>query len=512
MKCAAATHQLFVAPTYFPYSTFREASSATRTVARADDIVIPTAVYSLPCSSESPTTALSISQVWTVHEPSAVVGEEHPEPLLVAMSNETQSLVLPAYSFPSDTLYKILEVVTITVVDSVSNVQTTATFDNLIVVKVQKSPVKALLSSTGHVWLGLSETNWMDASGSYDSNASPGAEHDGLRYHWECVRMGPLTVESLGTDCSGFLLVNASFHSQAALSPTFVRNGESVVLDSEYRITLFVYSADKLEFDSIVLKASTTSFCCVAVELEPVDRYNAKEYLRVSANVQSSVRGYLAWSISGVDSSVLSEAALTPSGFAFEEPWLSLQSSLAVHLVLPPNLLGAGFSYTIQLTFIPLHEGQSVDDVLDTSAVFSSIEIVPNSLPLPGVFTVTPGEGWSLLDSFSFSAHLWSSDQMPLLYSFGFQSVSSGLVVPLVLPSAEVKISGMLPQGSPQKDFSLTCVLHVYDAIDARSEEVVEVKVSPSGISRQECPAPWTAWSKETLLYLRLHLALCWKA
>ena len=488
LKCAVASHHVLVAPTYSPYSTIHKTSDSKKTIMRGDALSIPTAVHSVTCGSEAPRVTSLLSQTWTVFENDVAVGKLNPDPvpLLKFESNETQSLLLPAYSFPSDAVYRVIEVVKIGVVDTVTNELTNVSFENFAFVRVQSSSVKAVLSSTGQVMLGLNETKWIDASGSYDSNVSPGAgDGGGLHYSWECLRMGPLTVDAPGTDCDGFLRVNASLPSQAQLSPTFTGREGSALLGSEFRIKLIVQSADKLDLDSIVLTAHIVSFCCVSIELDPVELYNVKQDFRVSAAVQSSLRGNLVWSIEEIDSTVLSATALTSTGFVFDAPWLSLHSSQVVNLVLPPYSLQAGMSYTVQLTFTPLYESQGVD-VLGSNSVYSSIHVVPNSLPLPGVFTVSPGEGLSLVDHFSFHAFLWSSDHLPLLYSFGFQSASSNLMVPLMLKSSDVKLTAALPQGVQQKDYSLTCVLHVYDAVDARSEAAVEVRVSPGGSSAHD--------------------------
>ena len=75
---------------------------------------------------------------------------------------------------------------------------------------------------------------------------------------------------------------------------------------------------------------------------------------------------------------------------------------------------------------------------------------------------------------------------MPLSYTFGFVSVSSGQVVPLQSRQKVAELSAKLARGNEQLGFKLTCVLHVYDSVDARSDVVKAVKVSPSGKSRQE--------------------------
>ena len=488
-KCATASHRLWVPPAYFPYSAMHKAAVSKLTVARGDVVSIPTSVVRLPCASESSTSTVSVSQVWTIVASSAVVSAADPEPLLEILSDVLQPLTLPAYSFPRVTLYEIFEVVEVTVVDNLTNARSNVTFKNLVVVQVSKSPVEAVLSGgERHILLGSGETKWIDASGSHDSDllpSAPGAQSEGLHFVWECLRMGPLTVDTPGTDCAGFLQVNSSVRSQAAVSPAFVLSEGDAQVGSEYRLTLLVYSADMSEVDSVVLTASIISLCCVSIELAPVELYNVNDELRVSASVQSSVQGFFKWTVSEIAEAVVSDVALTATDVVFEGESLTGDVLRTISLMLPPQLLEAGFSYTVQLSFFPLLDGQDVDDVASsTSDVYTSIDVVPNSPPLPGVFTVTPGEGLSLLDDFTFQAKLWSSDHLPLLYSFGFLSVSSGLWVPLTLPGNRLQLTTLLPLGNQQQGFILSCVLHVHDVFDAQSEEMRAVKVSRSVVSR----------------------------
>jgi hypothetical protein len=400
-SCGKASHRLWVTPAFPPFISHRR--DATRTMVRGDILTIPSGVLSFTCLTEENAAVVSVTQVWTV------VTAFDPTPLLQVSSDEFQAFVLPAYSFPSASLYEILEVVEVTVSDGVSNERRNSTFKNSVLVQVSKSPVHAALAPEGHMMIAVNDVKWLDASDSYDSNVSPtgvaGVQSAGLHYRWECMRMGPLSVDTPDTNCSGFLRVNASLHTMAMLSPDV--GGADV--GSEYRITLHAYSADMLEYDSTVILVTVISFCCASIELESTKLYNVKKDLRVSARVQSSTRGYVAWSVSDVDGSLLSRSALTPTTVLFEGTKLASISSYAVNLMLPPNLLQAGFTYTVQLSFFPLLDGQGVSDELlldedDVGEVYSTMEVVTNSLPLPGTFTVSPEEGISFLDMFSFRA------------------------------------------------------------------------------------------------------------
>jgi hypothetical protein len=248
-SCGKASHRLWVTPVFSPFMSHR--SDATRTMVRGDILTIPSGVLSFTCLTEEDAAVVSVTQVWTVVEATSVVTAFDPTPLLQVSSHEFQALVLPAYSFPSASLYEIVEVVEVTVSEGVSNERRNSTFKNSVLVQVSKSPVHAALAPEGQMMIAVNDVKWLDASDSHDSNVSPtgvaGVQSAGLHYRWECMRMGPLSVDAPDTNCSGFLRVNASLHTMAMLSPDVGRAD----VGSEYRITLYAYSADMLYYYSI---------------------------------------------------------------------------------------------------------------------------------------------------------------------------------------------------------------------------------------------------------------------
>ena len=476
-KCSLVSHPLWVSLTYVPFSLFRDSSKSRRSISRADAVTVESSVLkNEPCPYPLNSTTVLISQVWTILKSNIDVTNNHHNQLLQITANKIQMLSLPTYSFPSAMVYEVIEEVMVTVVDSVTGMNN-ITFKSLVLIEVSRSAVSCILSTPREVMVSKNETKLIDASGSYDADADIDMQSEGLHFHWHCMRIGPLTVDFV-TDCAGFLNVNESHRSLAILDPAV----SGAHTGSEYRITLSVYSSDMSAYDSIVLSAFVVSFCCVTIELDPIELYNVNKDLLVSAHVGASLRGYLTWSVSDISSTVLREIALTPTTLPLESV---TSHSRSVHLKLPPHILQAGLSYRIQLSFVSSANNQGVSDGLTSggSAVFSSITVVPNRLPLPGLFTVTPNEGSSLQDIFIFQARLWSSDQLPLVYSFGFTSVSSGLVVFLQRPAREPRLSTVLPQGNSD-DNKLSCALYVYDSVGARSDVKVEVTVRPGPVAK----------------------------
>ena len=481
LKCDRAAHSVIVDDSSFPFSSFEIGEYVvSRTMARSDTIILPSAVSFVECDAETAQGTVMTAQTWEVYEAISGVGELTAGPIVVMNFSIVEAIVLPPYSLLADSYYEIRETVAVVLGDNASIARLNTSFRSVYVTKVIESPVVAVLSEQGHLTLGVNETKWLDASQSYDSNfASHEAAYESLNFRWKCVRMGPSIIDVEDTDCAGFLNVNSSSKSHAAISTAFLDSATTPPRDSTYRVTLFVFSFDWRRHDSIELVVSMSNICCVSINMEPLNGYNVKDGFRATSLVETSLLGNLSWSVSGIDDSSLREAALTPVDVRIGVGALSLPSIHTVHLILPSYTLEPGLHYTIQIAFVP-------DDAFNNDIqFFSSMIVVPNSLPLPGIFEVTPVEGFSLLDIFSFKAKLWTSDELPLLYSFGFYSVSSTLFIPLKAPSSNMNLATQLPQGARRRDYNLSCVLHVVDNAGGRTDSTLEVKVIPGEISKR---------------------------
>ena len=473
MKCDRATHSVIVDDSSFPYTSYDLGKyTISRTVAKSDTMRLPSAVSFVECNAESVSGTIVTHQSWAVYQVAAGVGKLTADPIVAMNSSSLEAFVIPPYSLLADTYYEISETVVVSIEDNTSTAHHNTTFTSVYLTKVIGSPVVAVLSKQGHLTLGVDDTQWLDASKSYDSNfAAHDHAHKNLKYQWKCVRMGP-SIHVTDINCSGILSVNSIEPSQAAIS-------SGGAAGSMYRVTLSVFSSDWLRRDSVELVVSISNICCVSVDVEPLSGYNVKENLHVSSVVESSLRGTLSWSVSGIDGSNLHDAALTPVDVNFGAGTSSLPSIQTVHLILPPHILEPGLQYTVQLTFVPDYDTDN--DVI----FFSSIVVIPNSLPLPGIFTVAPVEGISLFDTFSFKVKLWTSDELPLLYSFGFYSVSTALFIPLRTLNSSLSLATQLPQGAERREFNLSCVVHVVDNAGGKTDSTVEVRVIPGEVSRR---------------------------
>ena len=473
MNCAQASHVVTVTPTYAPFFTNHWDMSVKRSVRRVDETIITSGYEQHNCDTQLHVDIVSISHDWKVFNEIVMLGMTESEPIFVTMSNESRPLAIPPYFFPSTSFYEVIEELTIVTLSAGDNSTTNFTFQNIFLVEVLRSPVVAVVSPSRNVSVAINETKLLDGSFSYQSDNEFDEGHH-LRYDWSCVRLGPLTPDHLETDCGGFLLVDSSTRSLARVNPMFIGGFTGALVNSVFSISLFV-QWDNLEHDDVEVIVTVSSLPGVLINFGVGGQYNTGDDFKVSATLSSPVKGNVSWSIEGVEGSILSDVALTYTRVEYK----SAPFSQEVYLMLRPFVLRPGISYTVQLNFFP-------QDPLIMETTYSAIVVVPNSVPLPGIFSVFPLAGLSLLDNFTFHARLWSSDQLPLLYSFGFKSVSSGIAILLSSPGTSTKLTTLLPEGNSFLGSYLECVLHVFDAIGSLREETVHVKVTPRHVSNNE--------------------------
>jgi hypothetical protein len=90
-------------------------------------------------------------------------------------------------------------------------------------------------------------------------------------------------------------------------------------------------------------------------------------------------------------------------------------SSLTLNLVLLTSVLSVRDSYTFSLSLV------SAGGVVAKS----SLIVVRNFPPSPGLFSVTPASGIEFSTSFMFSATYWNDVDLPLSYVFGYRPFGS---------------------------------------------------------------------------------------
>ena len=115
---------------------------------------------------------------------------------------------------------------------------------------------------------------------------------------------------------------------------------------------------------------------------------------------------------------------------------------------------------------------------------FSTFTVVTNGPPTSGVFTVDPVNGVEIVSVFTFTASRWVDIDLPLYYDFSMLTATG--VTQVVQTRSEknyaVPPSG-LPRGSDVSNYTLGCLLSVYDSLLSSVVTSTTVRVTPSANS-----------------------------
>ena len=109
----------------------------------------------------------------------------------------------------------------------------------------------------------------------------------------------------------------------------------------------------------------------------------------------------------------------------------------------------------------------------------TSIVVITNGPPQPGLFKISPEKGVELDTAFLFSASLWSDEDIPISYSFGFYATNTSTTVATIKARSEASFtSSNLPAGLEESKFQIRGLLLVYDSLSASTTAVNLVKVT----------------------------------
>jgi len=109
----------------------------------------------------------------------------------------------------------------------------------------------------------------------------------------------------------------------------------------------------------------------------------------------------------------------------------------------------------------------------------TSIVVITNGPPQPGLFEISPSKGVELDTSFLFSASLWSDEDIPISYSFGFYATNTSTTVATIKARSEASFtSSNLPAGLEESKFQIRGLLLVYDSLSASTTAINWVEVT----------------------------------
>jgi hypothetical protein len=423
-------------------------------------------------ASACETTAVAISYSWSI------INDEKVLPV-VPTSKDPSRFTLPAFSLQSNTFYTVNVVVTANGQSAEASTQVYVVTGELIF--VIKGGNAARIVRAG-------EKLVLDASNSYNENVQGlMGLAAGLIFSWSCIQTQPF----LNASCSG--LFNSSVFSQTSKLPIVELQALSQSIPGsvgEVGLQLMDSSStDRVV--TIIIAVTVVSAGSPTLTLNnnaKNGRMNAAQNLQLTGivNFPSALSGNVTWELdeSGADVSLaaiaLSPLTATVVGKQSQVPdsqQIYSMRSMTLYLSLKANSLMIGSTYSFRLT-CSLTDTTEMSSAVVSTSISSNIQVTVNSPPTPGIFTVSPTEGYELQDTFSFVVSRFQDSDLPLQYAFKYYSLAGNLVTVRSLAEGAVTTS-VLPAGSSSSGFGIICVGDVFDSMMANTTnyQLVTVKV-----------------------------------
>ena len=401
------------------------------------------------------------------------------------------SLVLSPYSLKSEKHYKVVAM--LSVLDQFGKVVTST---SQCIVSVSKAPLKAALSPSSNAVLPFGQSLLINASESFDMDVSSSVSnselHRHLMFNWTCTQLDGITV---GENCNRVL-------SSGGVNSNIVHvisNSSSV--GALYRIDMLLTSSLDDRHSLASVEVVVEPDCCTTLSIPTLGIANTQEKLVLSGTVITSLTGLSSWSIleSSLDLDVVASTPLTQIITVFRPTAMSTD----VMLVIPPDSLFAGNTYTFMLEFYS-------DDGFDYRAAKTTVTM--NDIPKPGRFTISPSIGVELIDEFSFSTSYWTDEHFPLHYYFGC-NMSNGHELIIKNLNFETSQTSMLLRGFSLDEsaillhpsmpcynisWCLPCFVTGYDELGAYATKKQVVEVTPGTFNSSDLSKLYSIFQNET--------------
>ena len=432
--------------------------SSLRSGVKKDALLLSSHAFVASCSGDKMYSGLQYT--WSISSNNV------PQFGINSISKDPSKLLLPSYSLKSNTIYDIS--LSVTTKDS-------SLFSSTSVkVYVTVGNVFAIIEGGGARTMRIGESLVLNGLRSYDED-----QEEDLTYEWSCIQISP----SYANDC------NRAFSVDSLLSdntfPVYELTPISSAINVQCMITLTIVDAtltrsSQATVSILILPSLSPVVSLNAPNLEASGIMNAGSRLQLigSLSVPSTTGGYAQWSIddNNIDLSAISLTPLDasiPVDISNSNPF----SSTKMYLTLMENSLPVGISLTFTLT------GQIQINSVTTTQTSTSIVVLINAPPTPGLFQVSPLRGgYALSTSFTFLATQWVDTELPLSYQFSYTSNTMVDIVLISKSSASYGVTKLI-SGSTENNYLLNCVAQIYDSLYANTSTSVAVEVQPTKIT-----------------------------
>eukprot|EP01040_Poterioochromonas_malhamensis_P014220 gene14220-15723_t len=422
-KCGQSTFNLEIRTTGSTPPVASVVGSSTRTMYTTNSLSLTGSGYVLTCSGGQDSS--SITYDWFVANgtgiPTVIPG-------LGSASKNPNNFLLQPYTIQGAGKY----FVALTVTDK----RTALSTQVLVTVYVLTSPVVATISPSTQQLVKVGKSVTLSGQSSFDPDAiAQGIS--GFRFLWRCSRSLP----SVSTLCPFNWKNVTSSLSKVELSPlTSATNGT-------YLIRMTAIKGRRNATASVTIKVieGSAPLITVLTSTAALTSINPANRVLVSARILSNFTCNSAWTTTASD--------ITLKNIALVSTTATVQPTVptVVNLFLAANGLAPQSSYTFTLT---------------CERSRASVVVTTNGPPVGGVLSVSNLKdgtltGIELTDTFEFVTSSWSDPDLPITYSFGFITPSTGALSVFQSRSETTFASTTLP-GAPS---GLQSLVLVYDVL-----------------------------------------------
>ncbi|CAG9321664.1 unnamed protein product [Blepharisma stoltei] len=277
---------------------------------------------------------------------------------------------------------------------------------------------------------GVSQNLVVDAGDSYDPDYN-----SNFLYQWSCQ------IHGSSTSCSDFI---HDFSSSVLIVPA-----NTLTLGAVYNFTL---NFTKITTNPVsTAKSSQKSITITAINktVPPVNMVEVSSSIPNIANPDTTYRIEIKGTFSSVDWSLNSSSEISYS-----------TPTNSNYLVIPPNSLASGFSYTLLA---------SVDNEFSFTWTF-----YVNNPPNNGKLMVVPSSGLEMSTIFTVAALNWEDPEnnLPLQYSFGYYISDAYQAI-----SAK-NLSSLIFTNFPYSPGNITISVDIYDSLASKTNKISYVTIN----------------------------------
>lgn len=370
---------------------------------------------------------------------------------------------------------------TYTIVVTVSSVVVPATSSASVTILVTMSDLVARIKGGNIQRMNPQSYFVLDGTGSQDpdailtSSSSFSSNSMGLTFEWTCVTIAPTYSSScaltLLNDTSNALLTTFALSRKAAGKTCFFTllvSDSSTNRVATANVTV-VINSEPLPLTRIL---TTSSF---PYKVNPNTKFSL-----IGSVITTVLPTTASWSLNDVGIK-LEAISRTPVSLPITSPSL-ISIPINTILTIPANVLPPGMVLTFTLTASFNLHGQTSSS--------TSIQIIVNDPPKPGSHLVSPSSGTELLTQFVITAVNWVDEDLPISYAFLLLSptpVDANRFLLLQSRSQMPFVTTTFPHGTVKdmmtQEKTTTCVMQVYDALDANTSSTRFVAVAPMNFS-----------------------------